>query len=157
MRRKTAKDLMNADVLTVEDRMTAEELAAFFEDNEISGAPVVDGAGQLLGVVSLKDLARSLPGSGNAAPDRSDPALYLKEWEDHFNPEDLKHLRVVDTEITASDLMSRTIHSVSGSTPVAECARRMLEHHVHRLLVTEDGQLRGILTSFDVLRLVADL
>lgn len=156
MQDKTVRDVMSPAVITVNDRMTAEELAACFEDNEISGAPVVDDDGKLVGVVSLKDLVRSVAGSGTPAPDRSDPAYFLREWEEQFNPEDVKQLRVIATETTVGDLMSTAIHSVSESASARACARKMLEHRIHRLLVTEDGDLKGIVTSFDLLQLVAE-
>ena len=155
MQHKTVKDVMNADVLSVHEGMTVEDLAAFLEENEVSGAPVVDDGGRLVGVVSLRDLVRSLAGSHNAAPDRSDPSYFVREWEDQFNPEDLQRLRVVDTEVTVGDLMSREIATVTEDTDVRSCARRMLERRVHRLLVTDGGELRGIVTSFDLLQLVA--
>jgi CBS domain-containing protein len=157
MQNKTVKDVMNPDVITVRDRMTAEELAACFEDNEISGAPVVDDEGRLVGVVSLKDLVRRVTGSGSPAPDRSDPVYYLRDWEDQINPEDFKQLRVVDTETTVADLMSPVVHSIPEGMSAKACARKMLEHRVHRLLVTEDGELKGIVTSFDLLQLVAEI
>lgn len=157
MRDKTVKDVMSSNLITVRDRMTAEELAACFEDNEISGAPVLDDDGRLVGVVSLKDLMRSVTGSGHPAPDRSDPAYFLREWEEQFNPEDVKQLHVIDTETTVGDLMSPLIHSIAEDESAAACARRMLEFRIHRLLVTDGEDLKGIVTSFDLLRLVADV
>ena len=59
MRRLIARDLMNEEVMTVPADWTARQLAEFLTDNEISGAPVVDGEGHVVGVVSLSDLARS--------------------------------------------------------------------------------------------------
>lgn len=59
MRPITARDLMNPEVLTVETSMLVRDLAAFLVDNEISGAPVEDAEGRLVGVVSLVDLAAS--------------------------------------------------------------------------------------------------
>lgn len=156
MQNKTVRDVMNPDVITVRDRMTAEELAACFEENEISGAPVVDDDGRLVGVVSLKDLARCVTGSGHPAPDRSDPAYYLREWEDQLNTEDFKQLHVIDTQTTVADLMSTVVHSIPEGVSARACARKMLEHRVHRLLVTEGGELKGIVTSFDLLQLVAE-
>ena len=58
MRPITASDLMNPEVLTVQTGMTVRELASFLIDNEISGAPVADSEGRLVGVVSLRDLMR---------------------------------------------------------------------------------------------------
>lgn len=156
MQDMTVQDVMNADVLSVHEGMTVEDLAAFFEENEVSGAPVVDDGGRLVGVVSLRDLVHCLAGSHNAAPDRSDPSYFVREWEEHFNPEDLQRLRVVDTEVTVGDFMSREILRVTADTDLRSCARQMLDHRVHRLLVTDGDQLRGIVTSFDLLRLVAE-
>jgi CBS domain-containing protein len=59
MRPITASDLMNPNVLAVREDMTLEDLAAFLLDNEITGAPVENGRGQLVGVVSLADIVRA--------------------------------------------------------------------------------------------------
>ncbi|MFQ5675044.1 MAG: CBS domain-containing protein, partial [bacterium] len=59
MKTLRAKDVMNTNVLTVNNDMTVHELALFFTENMISGAPVVDEAGKLLGVVSLSDIVRN--------------------------------------------------------------------------------------------------
>lgn len=56
MRPITATDLMNSDVLTVRDDLPVSELADFLIDNDITGAPVVDRDGGLVGVVSLVDI-----------------------------------------------------------------------------------------------------
>ena len=57
MRLITAADLMNPRVLTVREDLTVRELANVLVENEISGAPVEDRSGKLVGVVSLGDLA----------------------------------------------------------------------------------------------------
>ena len=155
MQDKTVRDVMSPEVITVRDRMNAEQLAACFEENDISGAPVIDDDGKLVGVVSVKDLVRSVVPSGATAPDRSDPAYFLREWEDQFNPEDVKQLRVVDAEVTAADLMSGAVVSIPEDATTASCARKMMDHRVHRLLVTRGEELLGIVTSFDLLGLVA--
>ena len=54
-----AKEVMNPDVITVRDDMTVQEVAAFLTENQISGAPVEDGEGRLVGVVSYADIARA--------------------------------------------------------------------------------------------------
>ena len=59
MRPINARDLMNPVPLTVSETMSIGELATFLTDNEISGAPVVDHEGRLVGVVSVVDLARA--------------------------------------------------------------------------------------------------
>ncbi len=62
MRPITAGDLMNPEILTVREDMVVNDLAAFLTDNEITGAPVEDAEGKLVGVVSVVDIAAE--GSG---------------------------------------------------------------------------------------------
>ena len=60
-----AQDIMNPEVLTVGDQMTVRELASFLTDQEISGAPVEDENGSLIGVVSVTDLVRAASSGGD--------------------------------------------------------------------------------------------
>jgi CBS domain-containing protein len=55
----TARDVMTADVMAVSEDLTLREVARFLIDREITGAPVLDGRGRLLGIVSLADIARA--------------------------------------------------------------------------------------------------
>ena len=61
---------MNPNVLVVQEDMTVEELARFLVESEISGAPVVDPEGRLVGVVSVTDLAA----------ERANPDFFVSEW-----------------------------------------------------------------------------
>jgi CBS domain-containing protein len=52
-------DLMNPEILTVPEEMSIEEVAAFLTENEITGAPVENSDGDLVGVISVVDIAAS--------------------------------------------------------------------------------------------------
>src|SRR3990172_4602125 len=52
------KDIMTKEVVTVKPEMTIEELARLFTKHDISGAPVVDEAGGLIGIVTENDLIK---------------------------------------------------------------------------------------------------
>jgi predicted transcriptional regulator len=54
----TVKDVMQREVLAVDADWPLDKLAGFLVDNSISGAPVTDEKGGLVGVVSLTDLVR---------------------------------------------------------------------------------------------------
>src|ERR1700676_5299107 len=60
MRPITAADLMNPKVLAVREYMTLRELAAYLIHHQITGAPVEDGSGRLVGVVSTVDIAEAM-------------------------------------------------------------------------------------------------
>ena len=152
---QTLKDLMNPDIMTVADDMTTDELARFLVEREISGALVVDSEGRLIGVVSMTDISRNL---AEPSDDISSP------WSDFYRddaPElarqDLGHRSVEQRAATVRDVMTPMVAQIEVTAPVSEAARIMVERHIHRLLVTEGRDPVGIITSTDLLKMVADV
>jgi CBS domain-containing protein len=157
MRALTARDVMNPELLTVRDDMTVAELAEFLSDNEISGAPVEDVEGRLVGVVSLSDIARTLSGRDLAVLDHTEePSFYLRSWEEKFNAEDLAGLRVAESDATVGEIMTPSIQAVDEETPISRVAERLIRSHIHRLLVTRDQKVTGIVTTSDLLGLLVE-
>lgn len=157
MRDLVARDVMSADLIKVRDDMTVAELAEFLVDNEISGAPVEDVEGRLVGVVSLSDVARSLTGRDEAVLAHPEPDFYLRDWEEKFNAEDLAGLRVADSEATVGEIMTPSIFAVDEETPVSRLAARMIDARIHRILVTRDHRVVGIVTTTDLLGLLVEV
>lgn len=142
MRPITAADVMNPNVLTVQADMTVEELTSFLVDNEISGAPVEDDAGRLVGVVSVTDLASA----------RWDPGFFVREWGHTLSREELRF--EAGTELRVRDIMTPSVYSVDEETPVPEVAETLIKSHIHRLLVTRGERVVGIVTTSDLLGLL---
>jgi CBS domain-containing protein len=153
MRPITASDLMNSEVLTVGEEMSLRELAGFLLDNEISGAPVVDGQGRLVGVVSLVDLVAAGSDEEEGAAERAE-ADFLVRGEGSLTETDLEDLD--DSDLRVGDVMTTEIHSVGEDASVSEVAMKMLKEHLHRLLVLRDGRVVGILTTSDLLGLLVE-
>ena len=118
----TARDVMNTHVLTVRVDQTVRELAAFLIENQISGAPVVDGDGHLVGVVSLTDVAQNDAERPDVVDERSSPALAVRGWEEHMNPEDVRPLHIESDDLLVRDIMTPTVYTVPEDTPVAKMA-----------------------------------
>ena len=59
-------------------------------------------------------------------------------------------------DVTVRDVMTPAVHQVPATAPVAEAARIMVEHHIHRLVVTRGHEPVGIITSIDLLRVLAE-
>jgi len=156
MRALVARDVMNPEVISVRDEMSVVDLAEFLIDHQISGAPVEDVEGRLIGVVSLTDVATSLAGRDQAVLDHPQPAYYLRTWQESFNPEDLTGLRVADSDATVGEIMTPSIFAVDEEMPIWKVAERMIHSHIHRLLVTRDKKVVGILTTTDLLGLLVD-
>jgi CBS domain-containing protein len=151
----TARDVMNTQVLTVRVDQTVRELAAFLIENQISGAPVVDRGGRLVGVVSLTDVAQNDAERPDLVNDRSSPATAVREWEDRMNPEDVRTLHIESDDLLVRDIMTPTIYTVPEDTPVPKIARTMVAGRIHRLLVTRGPAVVGIVTSLDLVALLA--
>jgi CBS domain-containing protein len=151
MRPITASDLMNPGVLTVLEDMTVRELAGFLMENEISGAPVADAQGRLVGVVSLADIAALASGESRGS-DEEGSSFFGRDWEDGLEEEDVEDLPLDGVHV--ADIMNPKIYSVREDATVPEIASLMLNGHLHRLLVTREDRAVGIITTSDLLGLL---
>jgi CBS domain-containing protein len=142
-----AKDIMRRGVITVEAWLTLPELAKVFEERDISGAPVVDERGAVIGVVSRTDLVRAQRESPSPAP------LFHAESEELAGLPGM-HIEAMD-EMRAREIMTPGGIAYDEDTPVKELAEAMLERHIHRVLITRGKDLRGIVTTMDMLKAVA--
>ncbi len=156
MRPITAADLMNPEVLTVPEDMTVRELARYLVDNQITGAPVEDESGRLIGVVSVVDIAAVASDSGNVSTDRSSPDFYVRGWEDKVTSEEIRDFRVDNEDLLVGEIMTPTVYSVGEDAPVSEVASIMLRGHLHRVLVTRDERPVGIVSTSDLLGLLVE-
>jgi predicted transcriptional regulator len=150
---RRVKDVMNPDIMTVTDDMTTNELVRYLNEREISGAPVVDSQGHFIGVVSMTDVGRHLAAPSDFASVRSE---FYRDMGDELTLEDLGQRYVEERAATVRDVMTPVVHHVAASAAVAEAARIMVERHIHRLVVTQGRQPVGMLTSMDLLRVIAE-
>lgn len=156
MRPITAADLMNPEILTVPEDMTVRELARYLIDHEITGAPVEDEAGRLVGVVSVVDIAAVASDSGDLSTDRSSPDFYVRGWEDTVSTEEIRNFRVDNEDLQVGEIMTPTVYSVGEDASVSEVASMMLRGHLHRVLVTRDDRPVGIVSTSDLLGLLVE-
>lgn len=158
MKQLTAKDVMNSHVLSVPADWTVEELGQFLIDKAITGAPVIDDTGRFIGVVSLTDIVRQE--SMNELPFRANEPhdYYLHGGENRLAPEDISSFHIeAKKQIIVREIMTPMIFKVDESTSIQEIADTMIDGRVHRLLVTREGKIIGIVTTMDLLRVIRDL
>jgi len=146
---RSVQDVMNPDIMTVADDMTTDELARYLTEREISGAPVVNSQGYLIGVVSMTDIGRQLA-------DPSEFASVRSEFYEMGDEAIVEQRFLEERAVAVRDVMTPTVHQVPASAPIADAARVMVEQHIHRLVVTEGREPVGIITSMDLLRVVAE-
>jgi predicted transcriptional regulator len=150
---RRVKDEMTSDIMTVADDMTTDELVRFLNEREISGAPVVDGQGHFIGVVSMTDVGRHLAEPSDFESARVE---FYRDIRDEVTLEDLGQRYVEGRAVNVRDVMTPVVHHVAATAAVAEAARIMVERHIHRLVVTEGRQPVGMITSMDLLRVVSE-
>lgn len=133
-----ARDLMESRILRIPPAMPLAEVRHLFVVAEIYGAPVVDPRGIVVGVISALDLMRA-----------TDQA-----FDDDIDPGESVERDARSDVLTAADIASPDPVWVSPTTPVDRVAQLMQRERIHRVLVGEDGNLEGILTTFDLLEKV---
>ena len=146
----TAKDIMTKDVLTVTPETSLEEFAGLLMNNQISGAPVVDAGGALVGIMTENDLINQnkrlhIP----TVVSFLDAAIYLessKRFADEVK-------RVTATRV--GDLCTRKVVSISEDMTLTDIATLMAEKKVHLLPVVKAGKVVGIVGKRDVVKAVA--
>lgn len=178
------KDIMTTDVITLSPEATLADAMELFAHRHVSGAPVV-ASGRLVGVVSTTDLmmlAASLSGvpTEREAPeidacdvfaeleaDESDnvpsPHYFNDLWDDagadvtsRFAAEDSPEWNVL-REHDVSEAMTRLPLMTLPPTASAEWAADVMRRHkIHRILITEQEQLLGIVSALDIVAAVAD-
>jgi CBS domain-containing protein len=136
-------DVMTRDVVSVTSETPLKDVAAMLVERGISGLPVCDADGAVVGVLSEADLLVKQGG----APERSG-GLFAWLVETASAP-DLAKLRAH----TAGEAMTAPAVTVEIDGPVSEAARTMVSLGVNRLPVVEDGRLVGIVTRADLVRL----
>ena len=140
----TVRDAMTRSVLTVPLIAPLSEVALVLIDNGISGVPVVDVDGTVLGVVSEADLLVKEQGSGAI---RHRPlARLLGESRE-------SRAQLVKVEaVTASQAMTSPAVTITSGRPIHEAAAIMTARRVNRLPVVDDGRLVGIISRADLVR-----
>jgi CBS domain-containing protein len=176
----TVRDLMTTDVATVDPDLTLRDAVELFTARHVSGAPVTAG-GRLVGVLSASDVLAfegETPGVPTERPEleleewneptewvegeEAPAAFFSEQWSD-AGADVLERFAEVRgpewdrlAEHTVGEAMTPSLCSIAPFVDIYTAAEYMLRAGVHRLIVTEDGRLVGVLSSMDIVRAVAE-
>ena len=139
---KVARDVMQPEAVTVPADMPFLSLLHLFVQAAISSAPVVDGEGRVVGLVSMQDLMRAVDQACDEDVDAGEPASR-------------RELGAMLRSLTAGELASSDMLWAEEDTPIARIAAEMRRSGAHRVLVGRRPQLAGVLTTFDLLGVIA--
>ena len=153
MNKIKARDLMTRDIKAARAVWSVNRLAEFLVESNISGAPVLSEDGQLIGVVSLTDIVRYMTMPEHKTSNSRTPAYYLETLENTYTSEEINAFRVDQlSSESVHDVMTPVIFDVSEETPMGQIADLMVRGHIHRVFVTRDQTVVGIITALDLLK-----
>ncbi|MDO4540453.1 MAG: CBS domain-containing protein [Syntrophomonadaceae bacterium] len=142
-----AREIMTKDVITARPDDKVEDIARVLVDKKISGIPVTDDEGRVLGIVSEKDLL--IRATEIKAP------FYLTLFDSIIyvdNPvryqQDVKKF----TAAQVKDLMTKKVYSVDEDAETSEIVSIMRKYNINRVPVLRHGKLVGLVTRNDVLK-----
>lgn len=136
------KDLMTGNVVTVSPEMPLKEVAALLAEHSISGVPVCDAEGRVLGVVSEGDILYKEQGHVDR---HGGPLSWLVDGTRYADV-------VKGSARTAEEAMTSPAVTITPERPAAAAARTMIDRGVNRLPVVRNGILVGIVTRADLVR-----
>ena len=100
--------------------------------------------------------SKTSPNSLECCPLGDQPKLTEEEQEEarRLRSGDFEEMGKVPVEVR--DIMTPIVLSVDEDTPVRDIANIMMREHLHRIFVTQDSKITGIITTYDMLKLVSD-
>jgi CBS domain-containing protein len=143
----TVRDVMTTNVVTVQPTDSLKDVAQLLVERRISGVPVVDRDGLVLGIVSEADFLIKQEG----------PEGLRRGMLDRIFGES-PALRAAHAKLaarTAEELMTSPAITIEAHRPVSEAARMITLYRVNRLPVVDDGRIVGIVTRADLVRAFA--
>jgi CBS domain-containing protein len=140
------KEIMKTQLITIPKETSCKEAARILLKEKISGAPVVDDTGKLIGIISEKDVFRSL------FPEHKEfhesPESYLEFEEMEYNA------RSAAEEKKVNDVMTDRLITANPETPILKIGALMIASGIHRVPVLKKGKLIGIATRRDIYRAI---
>lgn len=122
-----ASDVMVKDVITVNEKTPLKDVTKLFGEKHITGAPVVNADGHLVGVLSESDIIRKTTSIGAWSPSQ------------------------------AGQIMTKPAVTVLPTEPLQKVCELMHDRRIHRVVVADASGIQGIITTMDILKAIANL
>lgn len=156
--RPIAGDFMQRDVVTVSPDSTLREALSLMTENHVTGLPVMDRLERCIGLITSSDILNYEQDNDSESDEGRVAEIYdaeSQQWE--TVPLSAFHLEKFG-DVSVDEVMTRDLIWVDRNTPLKDVARRMIDEHVHRVLVMDvASRLYGILSAYDFVRVAAEM
>jgi predicted transcriptional regulator len=150
-----AGDLMSTEVLLVYEGWSIQRLAEFFLKRGISGAPVIASDHQLVGVVSISDIFKFENADEEVKSEALKSCYRDVTGIDIANRADLlEWSKNAQKNCTVHQIMATQVISVGIDQTLPEIAAVMVDRDIHRVFVTDQEKIVGVISTTDILRVL---
>lgn len=143
-----ARDIMTARVLAIQEDDLAQHAVEIMADNNISGLPVVNGKGELVGIVTERDLL--------LIEQKEPPVMKTALYGMWITP---LHLIQQDAEwrgLKVEDVMTRKVVTFGPEDGAMDIAKVMHDKGINRVPIVDGGAIVGIISRRDIIRALAE-
>lgn len=128
---------MTSPALTIGPEMGVQDALALMHRDHVRRFPVIDSRGNLIGIISEKDLLDATPSD----------ATTLSIWEVNY----------LLSKLTVEKIMTKDVITITKDTPLEEAARIMADKKIGGLPVVEGRKVVGIVTETDIFKLFTEI
>ena len=141
----TAADIMSNPVLTVPADIPLRDAVEFLDEQNISGAPVLNHDGTMAGIISETDIARMAGGTRSPSPMHLLRAVMRNKFDSSC------------LDAPVSHVMTKEVVTATPAMPLSKMINTMSNRNINRLPVLDSGNLVGIVSRTDLLNTLGAL
>jgi len=153
----TAESTMNSDVLMAFKNWTINRLSSFFIENGISGVPVIASDQSLVGVVTVTDILNFDTKTNKEGISLVEEVYAefagFKSGKGIIN----KMVSKANEQCSIKQVTTSNAIQVEEDAPLTQVSKIMLDAGIHRIFVSKDGLLSGVISTTNILRVISQL
>jgi len=144
-----ARDIMTTKLVTVGPETSVKDVVALLVEHKVSGIPVVDAEGKVLGMVSEGDVLRK-----KIAPKTPDVLSILGAMVYYDGAKEYQEAFRKMAANTAQEIMTEPAITVDVDDDFGKVGQVILDHHIKRVPVLDKGKLVGLISRSDLVKLM---
>lgn len=147
------KEIMSKNVLTVYEGWSIRRLSQFFLKHQISGAPVIAADEELVGVVTQSDIIRFESNEPSEEEVKKLISQFCGPFGGTIDKSEIRRIQdKANDYCTVNSIMTPMVMSVDINTSLSSAYGTLVKEDIHRLFVTENGLLIGVISAMDILK-----